>query len=160
MDRPELVVLDEPTTGLDPLVREEVELLLREVADDGRTVFFSSHVLSEVEQVCDRVAMLRAGRLVDVLEPREERRLAPQRYIITFAAGGAPASEVFAAIDGVTVVSATPSEVVLEERTGGADALVKCLANYTVTRLETHEVSLEELFLSYYQPETVAAGGS
>lgn len=159
MERPQLVVLDEPTTGLDPLVREEVELLLREVAADGRTVFFSSHVLSEVEQVCDRVAMLRNGRLIDVLEPREERRLAPQRFTVTFAAGGAPASEVLAAIDGVSVISATPSEVVLET-VGGADALLKCLAGYTVTRLETHEVSLEELFLSYYQPEAAAGRGS
>ena len=64
-----------------------------------------------------------------------------------------------AAIEGVTVISATASEVVLET-TDGADALVKCLANYTVARLETHEVSLEELFLSYYQPETAAGGGS
>lgn len=159
MERPELVVLDEPTTGLDPLVREEVELLLREVAADGRTVFFSSHVLSEVEQVCDRVAMLRDGRLVDVLEPREQRRLAPQRYTVTFAAGGAPAGEIFAAIDGVSVVSATASEVVLETK-DGADAIVKCLASYTITRLETHEISLEELFLSYYQPEAAAGGGS
>ncbi len=158
MSKPELVVLDEPTTGLDPLVREEVELLLKEIAADGRTVFFSSHVLSEVEQVCDRVAMLRDGRLIDVLEPREERRLAPQRYTVTFAAR-APAGAVLAAIEGVTVISATASEVVLET-TDGADALVKCLANYTVARLETHEVSLEELFLSYYQPETAAGGGS
>ncbi len=158
MSKPELVVLDEPTTGLDPLVREEVELLLKEIAADGRTVFFSSHVLSEVEQVCDRVAMLRDGRLIDVLEPREERRLAPQRYTVTFAAR-APAGAVLAAIEGVTVISATASEVVLET-TDGADALVKCLANYTVARLETHEVSLEGLFLSYYQPETAAGGGS
>lgn len=155
MSEPELVVLDEPTTGLDPLVREEVELLLKEIAADGRTVFFSSHVLSEVEQVCDRVAMLRDGRLIDVLEPREERRLAPQRYTVTFAADGAPAASVFAALEGVAVISATASEVVLET-TGGADGLVKCLANYTVARLETHEVSLEELFLSYYQPESAA----
>lgn len=159
MEQPELVVLDEPTTGLDPLVREEVELLLKEVAADGRTVFFSSHVLSEVEQVCDRVAILRDGRLIDVLEPREERRLAPQRYTVTFARGGAPPREALAVIDGVSVVSATESEVVLET-THGVDALLKCLANYTVTRLETQEVSLEELFLSYYQPEAAAGGGS
>ena len=85
MAQPELVVLDEPTSGLDPLMQEEVEAILREIVADGRSVFFSSHVLSEVEQVANRVAMLRDGRIVAVADLAEQRRLAPRRIAVTFA---------------------------------------------------------------------------
>ncbi|MEE8421369.1 MAG: ABC transporter ATP-binding protein, partial [Dehalococcoidia bacterium] len=103
MSEPQLVVLDVPTTGLDPLVREEVELLLREIADGGGTVFFSSHVLSEVEQICDRVAMVREGRVIDVLALEERRRLAPQRFAVTFEV--APPAGAFDELPDVKVVS-------------------------------------------------------
>ncbi|MDP6607377.1 MAG: ABC transporter ATP-binding protein [Dehalococcoidia bacterium] len=151
MFEPPLVVADEPTTGLDPLVREEVELILREIAQQGGTVFFSSHVLGEVEQVCDRVAMLREGRVIDVLVPAERRRLAPQRFLVSFET--APPAGAFDGLPDVTVVSHDGTEAVLE-LVAGVDALVKCLANFRVTHLETHEVSLEELFMSYYEPDS------
>ena len=147
MVRPPLLVLDEPTSGLDPLVQREVEALLREVAADGATVFFSSHALPEVEEICHRVAMLRAGRLIDVVDVAEQRRLAPQRFAVTFAVP--PPGGAFDALDGVAVVSCEGVEVLFETH-DGVDALVKRLAEFTIARLETQELSLEELFLSYY----------
>ena len=84
MMRPEVIVLDEPTSGLDPLVQEEVGSILREVVVDGRTVFFSSHVLAEVEAIASSVAMLRSGQIVAVVDLAEERRLAPHRITVTF----------------------------------------------------------------------------
>ncbi|HJM89356.1 MAG TPA: ABC transporter ATP-binding protein [Dehalococcoidia bacterium] len=155
MAQPQLVVLDEPTTGLDPLAQEETHVLLREVAMDGRTVFFSSHLLAEVEQVCDRVAMLRDGRVLDVLEPAARQRLAPQRFIVTF--DGPPALDGLDALDGVTVVSLDGPTLVMEV-SGDTDAVVKRLAAHTVVRLETDELSLEELFRSYYEPAGEAEG--
>ena len=156
MSRPELLVLDEPTSGLDPLIQREVEALLSEAVAAGGTVFFSSHDLAEVERVCHRVAMLRAGRLIDVVDLAERRLLAPQRFAVTFAAP--PPADGFADLDGVRVVSLDGAHAVFELR-AGADALVKALARFTVERLETEELSLEELFRSYYQrPEASPPG--
>jgi ABC-2 type transport system ATP-binding protein len=157
MFEPQVVVADEPTTGLDPLVREEVELILREIAEAGGRVFFSSHVLGEVEQVCDRVAMVREGRVIDVLAPAERRRLAPQRFRVSFQT--APPAGAFDGLPDVTVVSHDGTEAVLE-LVAGVDALLKCLASFPVTHLETHEVSLEEMFISYYEPASTDVPGN
>ncbi|MDA1062145.1 MAG: ABC transporter ATP-binding protein [Chloroflexi bacterium] len=150
MARPEVVVLDEPTSGLDPLVQEEVEAILGEVVADGRTVFFSSHVLTEVEQIAGSVAMLRAGRIVAVVDLAEERRLAPRRVTVTFDAP-VPA-DAFAGLDGVRVVTADERHATFESH-DHMDPLIKALARYPVRTLETHELSLEELFLSYYEEQ-------
>lgn len=83
--QPEVVILDEPTSGLDPLMQDVVLDIVREVAAQGRTVFFSSHILSEVERVCDHVAVLRAGLLVGAFDLAEQRRLAVRRVAVQFA---------------------------------------------------------------------------
>ena len=116
MLRPELLVLDEPTSGLDPLMQEEVEELLREAAAEGRTVFFSSHDLAEVEQVCSRVAMLRAGRVVDVFDLAERRRIAAQRITVTFAAP--PPRDALDGIDSAPLLSLEGAEAVFETHDG------------------------------------------
>ena len=154
MAQPELVVLDEPTSGLDPLMQEEVEAILREIVADGRSVFFSSHVLSEVEQVANRVAMLRDGRIVAVADLAEQRRLAPRRIAVTFEKP-VPAAA-FAELEGVRIVSLEGAEASFETH-DQMDALIKALAGFRVHTLETHELTLEELFLSYY--ETPADAG-
>ena len=154
MAQPELVVLDEPTSGLDPLMQEEVEAILREIVADGRSVFFSSHVLSEVEQVANRVAMLRDGRIVAVADLAEQRRLAPRRIAVTFEEP-VPAAA-FAELEGVRIVSLEGAEASFETH-DQMDALIKALAGFRVHTLETHELTLEELFLSYY--ETPADAG-
>ncbi len=159
MSRPALVLLDEPTSGLDPLMQEEVEALLRETVRDGGTVFFSSHVLSEVEQICTRVAMLNRGAILDVFDLAEQRRLAPRTVAVTFAEP--PPADAFAGLAGVTVLAHDGRRVEFAAR-DGIDALVKRLAAFTVTTLDTHEPSLEELFLARYQQDatTAAPGGA
>jgi ABC-2 type transport system ATP-binding protein len=148
--RPELVVLDEPTTGLDPLVQAEVESILREVAADGRTVFFSSHVLEEVESICSRAAVVRQGRIIDVFDLAEQRRLAPQRVDVTFAEP-VPAAAFAGLPPGIRVVAHENSRVSFDVR-DGIDALVKCLAERRVESLVARQATLEELFLRYYRP--------
>ena len=148
MAKPELVVLDEPTNGLDPLVQDEVEAILREVVADGRSVFFSSHVLAEVEQIARRVAMLRSGRIVAVSDLAEQRRLAPRRVSVAFAEP--PPAAAFEGLGGVRLVSLEGCDAVFETH-DEMDALIRALATQRVRTLETHEITLEELFLSYYE---------
>ena len=148
MAKPELVVLDEPTNGLDPLVQDEVEAILREVVADGRSVFFSSHVLAEVEQIARRVAMLRGGRIVAASDLAEQRRLAPRRVSVAFAEP--PDASAFERLDGVRLVSLEGRDAVFETH-DEMHALIQALATQRVRTLETHEITLEELFLSYYE---------
>ena len=148
MAKPELVVLDEPTNGLDPLVQDEVEAILREVVADGRSVFFSSHVLAEVEQIARRVAMLRGGRIVAVSDLAEQRRLAPRRVTVAFAEP--PPLSAFAELHGVRLVSLEGCDAVFETH-DEMHALIQALATQRVLTLETHEITLEELFLSHYE---------
>ena len=148
MSRPALVVLDEPTAGLDPLMQENVESILREAAAEGATVFFSSHILTEVEQLCSRVAMLRLGEVVRVIDLESERLVTPQRVRVTFAE--APSREALEQIAGVELASLDGARATFETR-DGVDALIKRLAAMTVLRLDTHEASLEEMFLGYYE---------
>ena len=157
MAKPDVLVLDEPTNALDPLVQEEVEAILREAVDEGRTVFFSSHVLAEVEQLANRVAMLRNGRIVAVNDLAEQRRLAPRRVTVTFEE--APPAAPFERLPGVRLVSLEERDAVFETH-DAMHALIRALAEHPVRTLETHEITLEELFLSYYEePEGVPTGG-
>ena len=148
MAKPDVLVLDEPTNALDPLVQEEVEAILREAVDEGRTVFFSSHVLAEVEQLANRVAMLRNGRIVAVNDLAEQRRLAPRRVTVTFEE--APPAAPFEQLPDVRLVSLEGRDAVFETH-DGMHALIQALAEHRVRTLETHEITLEELFLSYYE---------
>lgn len=150
--QPELIIMDEPTTGLDPLMQDVVETLLREVVADGRTVFFSSHVLTEVEQLCSRAAVLRAGEIVRVIDLVEERRIAPRQVRVQFASPVTSAD--FDNLAGVRVIEVADGHARFETN-GSIDALVKALARHTVVELESSEPTLEDLFRSLY----IAAGG-
>jgi ABC-2 type transport system ATP-binding protein len=151
MHRPAVAILDEPTTGLDPLIQEEFEVILREIVADGRSVFFSSHILAEVEAVCSRAAIVRDGLIVDVLDLAEQRRLAPRRIEVTFASP--PPADAFAALPAsVTVVSTTATQFAFQV-TDGIDALLKSLARLEVVDLIAREPDLEELFLDRYRPD-------
>ncbi len=145
--RPPLLVLDEPTSGLDPLVQDEFLHLLEEARDDGRTVFFSSHALSEVERVCDHVGIVREGELValETTDTLLEKRL--RRMTIEFADPVDPAP--FAALAGVSDVQAEGRRLnlVLHD---GLDDVLKLAARSTVVDLELRHPSLEEIFLTYY----------
>jgi ABC-2 type transport system ATP-binding protein len=149
MHEPELLILDEPIAGLDPLVQRNFHWLLEDVASQGGTVFLSSHTLSEVERVADRVAILRRGRLavVDTLE--NLRAIAVRRLEIEFA-GGAPPVEEIRALPGVREATLDGSHLVVAFE-GSADALVKAIAAYEVRSIRSHDDDLEEIFLRYYR---------
>ena len=150
MHRPRLLILDEPTSGLDPLNQQEFDRMVNEVRADGRTVLLSSHILSEVEQTCTRVGIIRDGRLVRVGGLAELKDIKHSVITISFAAP-VPA-EAFASLDGVADV-----ETLAEGRTlrltmqGEADAVVKAAAQHPVVALTSQEPSLEDVFLRYYQ---------
>lgn len=154
MHRPELLVLDEPTAGLDPLMRNEFHSLVREVTAEGRTVFVSSHVLAEVERDADRVGIIRRGRLV-VVETIEALKGKSLRKIEVQFAQPVP-REAFRGLQGIREVSFEDTTARFEVG-GSIDALVKTLARYEVVSLRSHEPDLEEIFLTYYGEERRAA---
>jgi ABC-2 type transport system ATP-binding protein len=145
--RPELLLLDEPTSGLDPLVQQTFFGILREAVADGATVFLSSHILSEVEKSCDRVAIIRDGRLAKVDRVDALRDLAHHQVELRFA-GAVPARE-FEALPGV-------SEVVQDDHTlrmrvsGAITPVVQAAARYDLLDFVSREPSLEETFLAQY----------
>jgi ABC-2 type transport system ATP-binding protein len=149
--RPELLILDEPTSGLDPLVQQSFYTLVREAKAEGRTVFLSSHILSEVERTCDRVAIIRDGRLVRVDRVDALRDLAHHQVELRFA-GPVPAEE-FQQIPGVTDVAA--DDHVLRMRVFGPIApVVTAAACYDLVDFVSREPSLEETFLAQYGKES------
>jgi beta-exotoxin I transport system ATP-binding protein len=147
MHTPELLILDEPTSGLDPLVQQQFLAMVRQARQGGQTVFMSSHVLSEVQHVADRVGVIRQGRLVAVEGVEALRERALRRVEIRFAAP--VAAEEFAQLPGVhdLVVEGTLLRCRLE---GSPDGLLKAAARRTVVDLLSEEPDLEELFLAYY----------
>jgi ABC-2 type transport system ATP-binding protein len=148
MHEPKVLILDEPIAGLDPLVQKSFHTLLGEVSAQGRTVLLSSHTLSEVERVTDRLAILRRGRLVVVDSIENLRRVAIQRLEIEF---GTPVPvEEFTALPGVTDATAEGSTVTVSFK-GSADAVVKAAAAHEVRAIRPREEDLEEIFLSYYR---------
>lgn len=153
LHRPRLAILDEPTNGLDPLVRHEFFRILREAREAGMTIFFSSHVLSEAEQICDRVAIIRAGELVRVGLMHEFKALAPRRLRLVFD-GQAPV-EPFSRVPGVVNAEASVSDGgggrVLDLRVRShVDDVIKLAAQYPVADFYSEEPSLEDIFLEYY----------
>ncbi len=150
MHEPELLILDEPIAGLDPLVQRSFHGLLGEVRDQGRTVLLSSHTLSEVERVTDRLAILRQGKLVVVDSMENLRRVAVQRLEIEFAAPVAP--EEFKALPGVVGVAVDGSTVTVSFE-GPADAVVKAAARHEVRAIRPRDDDLEDIFLRYYREE-------
>ncbi len=146
--RPELVVLDEPTSGLDPFVQQAVYALLRERVADGGTVFFSSHVLAEVQEVAGRVAVVRGGRLelLDTIESLRSRAFT--RVEVAFHV--LPAPHAFDEVPGVRELERRGDTVVLA-LTGPADPLVKTLARHEVLTLDSREPDLEDVFLGLFR---------
>jgi ABC-2 type transport system ATP-binding protein len=150
MHRPRLLVLDEPTNGLDPLNQHEFDRMVREVSDEGRTVFLSSHVLSEVEHLCTRVGIIREGRIVRIGGIVELKDIQRHEITISFA-DGVPA-RAFEGLAGVAQVEVLPGGHSLRlSMQGPADAVVKAAAQHRVVSLTSHEPSLEDIFLRYYE---------
>jgi ABC-2 type transport system ATP-binding protein len=145
MTRAELLVLDEPTSGLDPLKEVTFRECVAEARGRGQTVFLSSHILAEVEALCERVGILRAGRLVDVGVLEDLRHLRTLRVEVAYEGerpdlSGVPGVEDLVEEDGT----------VRFHLRGSSDALLKRLGRYDVTSFVSEEPSLEEVFLTYY----------
>lgn len=146
MHKPELLILDEPTSGLDPLVQQTVLELVREAKAEGRTVCFSSHILSEVQAVCDRVGIIREGQLVaveqvDLLIQRQFRRL--RLYFDRMPPAGA------FDLDGVSELSRDSRLVTLEVRRS-LDQLLRRASEHGIVDIESQPVTLEEVFMAYF----------
>lgn len=154
MTRADLLLLDEPTSGLDPLMEREFRHCMHEAKEAGQTVFLSSHILSEVEALCDRVAILRSGRLVEVGTLEEMRHLSTVSMEATFATLPPDLSRV----PGVSEVEVEGNRLRLQVK-GSVEPLLERLAAAGVTQLLSREPSLEELFLARYGTETDAPEG-
>jgi ABC-2 type transport system ATP-binding protein len=151
MHRPELLMMDEPTAGLDPLMQQEVNRLLAEAREAGTTIFFSSHIMSEVEAVAERVGIIRRGKVVEVATTQELTGRAVRRVRVRFKE--AVDANRLAQVPGVQVLSQDDGKGALLQVAGEMDALIKALAQYPVSDFETHRPSLEEVFLAYYAQE-------
>ena len=144
---PDLLILDEPTGGLDPLMQEEFLTVVAEHRDRGATVFLSSHDLAEVERICDRVGIIRAGRLAAVESVSEMREHAYRDVVVRFAEPVSLADfEALPEIEQIVVSDETLSFRSL----GGLDAAIKAIASHSVIDIEIKRPTLEELFLTYY----------
>ena len=150
MHKPRVLILDEPTSGLDPLNQQTFEGLVKEATDEGRTVFLSSHVLSEVEKMCQRVGIIREGRLVKVGGVHELKDI--KRYEITITFAEPVPAEAFASLESVAGVEKLDSGIGLRlQMQGPADAVIKEAARHRVVSLTSYEPSLEDVFLKYYE---------
>jgi ABC-2 type transport system ATP-binding protein len=144
---PLLLILDEPTEGLDPLMQESFYELLAEVRNRGRTVFMSSHVLPEVERVCDRIAMLRKGEVVLLTSVEDARKLAARRVRVAFQQDVAvPAS----LPQGYEMIDAKPRTWILRV-TGHLGSLPSFLVALPVADLAVEEARLEDVLVKYYR---------
>ncbi len=154
MNKPDVLIMDEPSSGLDPLVQREFQKMMREVAAEGRTVFLSSHTLSEVQRVANRVGIIRHGHLVAV-ETVADLRSKAIRTVNIFFDEPVEASA-FEGLPGVREVTSQNEHVTLSFD-GQMETLLKVVTeHFHVLDITTHEADLEEIFLTYYRDEKVA----
>ncbi|MDW7754996.1 MAG: ABC transporter ATP-binding protein [Brevefilum sp.] len=145
-----LILLDEPTLGLDPLMKQEILNIIREQKEEGKTVFFSSHILSEVQKVADRVGIIRKGRLVEIANTADLIGRSLTRAIVQFDEVVTPTA--FEDVSNVDILRVNDNNrtYTLQIR-GEMNGLIKALAEYPVLDLEITKPSLEEVFLNYYE---------
>ena len=160
MHRPRLLILDEPTSGLDPLNQQEFYQMVAEIKASGRTVFLSSHILPEVEQTCDRVAIIREGRLVTIDQVSALKTIRQRDVEISFA--GPASVDWFKQAADVTKVAQGADECILQLVVQGDLAeIIQIAGQHGATNIVTHEPTLEEVFLRFYEPlqESAALAG-
>lgn len=156
MHKPELLILDEPNAGLDPLIQQEFHAMLHEVRDEGRTVFLSSHTLSEVERVANRVGIIREGVMVAVERITDLKAKAIRRIDMEFAQP--VPTDLFAQVDAVREASVDQQHATVSFD-GPINAVLQAAMAHDLVDLHTRDADLEEIFLAYYRtPEGQAAG--
>ncbi len=150
--KPELLILDEPTTGLDPLIQQEFYRLIDQVKAEGRTIFLSSHILPEVERTCDRVGIIREGHLVAVEEVSELKRKRLRHMELTFSQ---PVPAAAFDLPGVHEVKQVDNMLrfFVDESPGTLDRVIKQAAQFPVMDLRYEQATLEDIFLTYYRQE-------
>jgi ABC-type multidrug transport system ATPase subunit len=152
MHRPRLLILDEPTSGLDPLNQQVFDQMVADARSEGCTVFLSSHILSEVESICDRVAIIREGGLVRTGGVAELKDIKRHEVELTFA--GAPPTDAFLGLPGLERLETMPDGRTLRFVVQGSiDAVVKAAAQHPLVNFVTREPSLEDIFLRYYETD-------
>src|SRR5215467_2875552 len=153
---PEVLILDEPSSGLDPLLQRVFNEFLLEEQARGKTIFMSSHIMSDVEKVCQRVAVIRSGELVTLEEVEKLRERAGQRVTVEF--GDTVIDEELTRIPGVSMVSKNNNNSSYHFSVSGSmDPLIKALSHHEVIRLNAEEAPLEEVFLKFYEEPEKAA---
>ncbi len=155
MHDPEILILDEPTLGLDPLMQQEFYAILAEFKERGRSIFLSSHILSEVERSCDRVGIVKQGRLVDVRAIEDLRKNKIRHMDVAFREP--VATEEFESLPAVLSVERLNRHLRITIR-GEVDPLIKQIARHEVLDLTFTQPSLEDFFLSFYGPEPSNSG--
>ena len=151
--KPDLLILDEPTAGLDPLVQQTFYALVREARADGRTIFLSSHIIDEVDRTCDRVAIIREGRLVQVDRIEAIRQLAFHHVELTF--GTPVATGLFSSLPGVSDVEAA-GPIVTMRVNGPIGAVISVAAAHGILDVVSREPNLEDVFLAQYGDHPIA----
>ena len=155
--RPDLLILDEPTAGLDPLVQQTFFALVREAHDEGRTIFLSSHIIDEVDRTCERVAIIREGRLVQVDRIEAIRELAFHHVELTFRGPVDPSA--FAGLAGVSDVEAA-GHVITMRVSGPIGAVISVAAAHGIVDVVSREPNLEDVFLAQYGEHADEGAGS
>ncbi len=145
---PEVLILDEPTSGLDPLLQRTFNEFLLEEQQRGKTIFMSSHIMSDVEKVCRRIAVIRQGEIVAIEEVEKLRQKAGQRVTVEF--GDAVSTGELEHMPGVSNVT-SHNHAYHFNASGSMDALIKALSRHEVLRLQAEEAPLEEVFLKFYE---------
>lgn len=143
---PEIYLLDEPTSGLDPLMQQEFYALLREEKERGKTIFFSSHILPEVEKVCDRVGILKEGNLITVEKVDDLKGKKIRHVNVVFSDSVSPEEFKFPAVD-VSLSGKRQFKMVVK---GDIDPLIKAISRHKVEEISISHASLEEVFLEFY----------
>ena len=152
MNKPDVLILDEPSSGLDPLVQQEFQAMLREVAAEGRTVFLSSHTLSEVERVASRVGIIREGHLVVVESIENLKEKAIRRVSMLFPAD--IPDTLFAGVNGVREYTVTGAHASVSFE-GPMSEILRVATDHNVVDVDSSDADLEEIFLTYYRSPEV-----
>jgi ABC-2 type transport system ATP-binding protein len=150
MHNPDLLILDEPTSGLDPLIQQEFQKIIIERRNKGKTAFISSHVLSEVKEICDHVGFIREGKLVDVQPLKALQSKALRKVRVTLSK---PRATALKGLKGVHNLHVDGNQISCDV-TANFDGLVKALAKLPVKDLVIEEASLDDLFMHYYVSST------
>lgn len=148
LHQPKLIILDEPTGGLDPLIQQKFFNLIREENRRGATVLFSSHILGEVQRLCDRVGIIKDGKMIEVQKISELLENSTKRFKL--AAKTSISKSLFSGVDGVGELSLDGKEINFLFR-GKLQEVTKIIAKLDLVNLEVSEPDLEEIFLHYYK---------